>query len=70
MNKYKINYNDKPRFYWGEDVYEAIEKFTNQNKVDVNVKMIDANSRGRDWAFGYILDNDSTPIKEFLIERI
>ena len=69
MNKYKIIYNDKIRFYWAEDTYEAIEKFERQNKVKVTVKMIDADSRGRCWAFGYIL-NDGTPTKEFLIDRI
>lgn len=70
MNKYKINYKEKTRFYWGEDTYEAIEKFERQNKVEVKVNMIDADTRGRCWAFGYILDNDGIPTKEFLIERM
>jgi hypothetical protein len=55
MNKYEIKYKGNKYYHYGEDAFEAMDKFANrkvfgQNLIfDYTVKMFDADTQGEDW---------------------
>ena len=53
--KYQVEYKGKIRRYHGASAMQAMEAFERQNHIQVTVKMVDAATRGRNVAAGYVL---------------
>ena len=52
---YQVKYKGKTRRYKGETALQAMEAFERQNHLQVKVKLVDADTRGRNVVAGYVL---------------